>query len=210
MDGIFGIGIPEILIVVVLALIILGPQDMVKTARKLGRWVYRVYHSPTWRMIMSTSQELREVPTKFVREAGLEDTVEEIKQTTANVKSQLKEATGDVSAELKQASLDASAGLKEATGDVSAELKEARQQLGPEAQSAAALAQPEAVLTPAAPDPVPIPAPGLDSPAPVLLADPDGDGNNEAPSTAAQPVPFTPWHEPQPEAQDLNPEEFTI
>ena len=202
MDGIFGIGIPEILIVAVLALIILGPQDMVKTARMLGRWVYRVYHSPTWKMIMSTSQELRELPTKFVREAGLEDTVEDIKQTTAAVKSQLKEATGDVSAELKQASLDASAGL--------AELKEARQQLSPEAQPAAALAQPEAVLTPAAPDPAPIPAPGLDSPAPVLLADPDGDGNKEAPSTAAQPVAFTPWHEPQPEAQNPNPEEFII
>src|SRR5512146_2184169 len=101
MDGIFSIGIPEILIVIVLALIIMGPQDMVVTARKLGRWVYKVYHSPTWRMIMSTSQEIRELPTKFVREAGLEDTMEEIKTTTAGVKAQLKEATGDVTAELQ-------------------------------------------------------------------------------------------------------------
>src|SRR5512146_1088302 len=101
MDGIFSIGIPEILIVIVLALIIMGPQDMVKTARKLGAWVYRVYHSPTWRMIMSTSQEIRELPTKFVREAGLEETVKDIRHTTDDVKAQLKEASGDVSAGLK-------------------------------------------------------------------------------------------------------------
>ncbi len=118
MDGIFGIGIPEILIVVVLALIILGPQDMVKTARKLGAWVYRVYHSPTWRMIMSTSQEIRELPTKFVREAGLEETVKDIRHTTDDVKAQLKEASGDVSA-----------GLKDVADGTTSELQEARQEL---------------------------------------------------------------------------------
>ena len=197
MDGIFGIGIPEILIVVVLALIVMGPQDMVATARKLGRWVYRVYHSPTWRMIMSTSQELRELPTKFVREAGLEDTVKEIKQTTADVKSQLKEATSDVSA-----------GLKEVTSDASAELNEARQELGAETQAPAVLAQPEAALPSPAPDPAPIPEPALDPPADVVLVDPDGNENGAASSTA-QPEPFVP-HREQPEAQNTNPEEFTI
>ena len=193
MDGIFGIGIPEIIIVVVLALIIMGPQDMVATARKLGRWVYRVYHSPTWRMIMSTSQELRELPTKFVREAGLEDTVADIKQTTADVKSQLKEATSGVSA-----------GLKEVTSDASAELKEARQELGAETQAAAAPARPEAALPSAAPDPAPISEPTLESPAPVVLVDPNGNGN-EAVSSTAQPEPFAPRRE-----QSSNPEEFTI
>ncbi len=184
MDGIFGIGIPEILIVVVLALIILGPQDMVKTARKLGAWVYRVYHSPTWRMIMSTSQEIRELPTKFVREAGLEETVKDIRHTTDDVKAQLKEASGDVSA-----------GLKDVTEGTTSELQEARQELKVETGAGAgSLAQPEPSD----------PAPALDNPAPVSLVDPDGDGNKETLSPA-QPEPFVPRRE-----QNSKPEEFTI
>ena len=194
MDGIFGIGIPEILIVLVLALIILGPQDMVSTARKMGRWVYKVYHSPTWRMIMSTSQEIRELPTKFVREAGLEDTVEEIKNTTAGVKAQLKETTGDVSAELKSASSDVSAELKGASNEATGELKEARQELG-----AGAVSEPVEVLPPAGPEAA------LDAPVETVLADPDGD--NPAPASA-QPEPFTP-NRGEPEAPAPNSEEST-
>ncbi len=113
MDSFFGIGIPELLIIFVLALIILGPEDMVKTARRLGRWVYRAYHSPAWRMLISTSQELRQLPTKLVKEAGLEETVQELRQTTAEYKAQLKQATNDVTAELQGATRDISTELKE-------------------------------------------------------------------------------------------------
>ncbi len=180
MDGIFGIGIPEILIVLALALIILGPQDMVKTARKLGAWVYRVYHSPTWRMIMSTSQEIRELPTKFVREAGLEGTVEEIKNTTAGVKAQLKETTGDVAAEIKDASREATA-----------EVREARQEL-----SAGAASEPVEAL-PAVPASVSDPQPTPDLPA---LEDPGGEGD-QAGAPGAHPEPFTPSREQSPDSE---------
>lgn len=200
MDGIFGIGIPEILIVLVLALIILGPKDMVSTARKMGRWVYKVYHSPTWRMIMSTSQEIRELPTKFVREAGLEDTVEEIKNTTAGVKAQIKEATGDVSAELKSASSDVSAELKGASDEATGELKDARQELG-----AGAVSEPVEVLSPVGPEAAPSPEVALDAPVETVLADPDGD--NPAPASA-RPEPFTPQRG-EPEAPAPNSEEST-
>ncbi len=177
MDGIFGIGIPEILIVVILALIILGPQDMVKTARKLGRWVYRVYHSPTWRMIMSTSQELRELPTKFVREAGLEDTVAEIKSTTADVRAQLRETSADVSAELKDVS-----------GQASGELKEARQELDDSAQAAAS--ELKGGSLPAAPAPASLPEQPLDAPVNASPVD-EPDGARPAPASV-HPEPFSP------------------
>ncbi len=196
MDGIFGIGIPEILIVLVLALIILGPKDMVSTARKMGRWVYRVYHSPTWRMIMSTSQEIRELPTKFVREAGLEDTMEDIKNTTANVKAQLKEATGDVSAE-----------LKDATAEATGELKEARQELSAGAQAAAAaVSEPVEEPAPADPGTASTSEPAPEPPLEASLADPPGD--NPA-SASAQPQPFTPSRE-EAGAPAPNSQEFTI
>ena len=130
MEGIFGIGIPEILLVFVLALVLLGPQDMVATARKMGRWVNKLVRSPIWREIMSTSQELRDLPTKFVREAGLEETVKELKQTSQDVRSELKETTNQVSTELKQTQQEVKeetqAAIGQAKGDFQAAVGQAK------------------------------------------------------------------------------------
>ncbi len=194
MDGIFGIGIPEILIVIVLALIILGPKDMVETARKLGRWVYRVYHSPTWRMIMSTSQELRELPTRFVREAGLEDTMAAVKNTTADVRAQLKEVASGMSTELKDVA-------REASG----ELKEGRQELGDSAR--AAVLELDESLPPAAPEAASLPEPPLEPPAEASLVDPGGTGTAPA---GVQPQPFSPDRAGPEALPASDSEEFTI
>ena len=43
---IFNIGPLEILFIVILALLILGPQDMVKTARSIGKLIRKVVRSP--------------------------------------------------------------------------------------------------------------------------------------------------------------------
>ena len=104
MDGIFGVGPLEILLVLVLALIFLGPQDMVKTARSLGRAFYRLYHSPIWRQIMSTQQELRDLPTKFVREAGMEETLASLKKDGAEIRDDIRQATQSATSELTSAS----------------------------------------------------------------------------------------------------------
>ena len=122
MDGIFGVGPLEILLVLVLALILLGPQDMVKTAQQLGRTFYRLYHSPVWRQIISTQQELRDLPNKFVREAGLEDTIADLKKTSSQVQAEIKNVTSAAKAELNAASheikseIDAAA--QQAVGEV--------------------------------------------------------------------------------------------
>jgi hypothetical protein len=59
-------------------LVVMGPKDMVKTGQKLGRFVRQIIRSPAWNNMMNTSREIRELPTKFVRESGLEDDLVEI------------------------------------------------------------------------------------------------------------------------------------
>jgi len=71
--NIFNIGIPELLFILVIMLIVMGPEEMAKSARSLARWVRKVSQTPTWRMVRETSQELRELPTQLLREAGLEE-----------------------------------------------------------------------------------------------------------------------------------------
>ena len=41
----FGLGLGELLVVLVIALIFLGPEKIPKTARTLGKWVYDLKHS---------------------------------------------------------------------------------------------------------------------------------------------------------------------
>lgn len=69
----FGVGPLELLFIIVIALIVMGPQDMAKAARKLGRFLNQLYKSETWRTIMEASRNLRTLPNRLAREAALEE-----------------------------------------------------------------------------------------------------------------------------------------
>jgi sec-independent protein translocase protein TatB len=88
----FNIGILELIFILVIALIFLGPDGIVKTARSLGRTIRKIIRSPIWSMMIDTQRELREVPTKLVREAGLEEDLAEIRKTS----QELKKVSGEV------------------------------------------------------------------------------------------------------------------
>jgi Sec-independent protein translocase protein TatA len=68
----FGIGIFEILLIVLIALIFLGPQDTVRAGRNLGRAVRRFFSSEEWRTLLQTSREIRTIPDKLLEETGLD------------------------------------------------------------------------------------------------------------------------------------------
>lgn len=70
---ILGIGPLEFLAILVIALIVLGPKDMVKAGRTLGRTLRAVVSSETWRVVQSASREIRNLPNRMMREAALED-----------------------------------------------------------------------------------------------------------------------------------------
>jgi Sec-independent protein translocase protein TatA len=75
-----GIGPMELIFILILALIVLGPRDMVKTGRTAGRLLRQIVTSPMWRSIQQTSKEMRVLPTKLMREAGLEEEAKAISQ----------------------------------------------------------------------------------------------------------------------------------
>jgi Sec-independent protein translocase protein TatA len=77
----FGIGPLELLFILIIALIVLGPKDMVKAGRTLGRFMRQVVTSDTWRTIQQASRELRQIPTRLIREAGIEDLKKQLPPT---------------------------------------------------------------------------------------------------------------------------------
>ena len=69
---VLGIGPSELVLVVLIALIVLGPRDMQKAGRTLGQWLNALVHSDSWKVVQKTSHELRNLPTNLMREANLE------------------------------------------------------------------------------------------------------------------------------------------
>jgi Sec-independent protein translocase protein TatA len=79
---ILGIGPLELIFILIIALIVLGPSDMVKAGRTIGRFLRQVVTSSTWRAVTRTSDELRTLPNKLIRDAGLEEDFKEIESAT--------------------------------------------------------------------------------------------------------------------------------
>lgn len=91
-----GIGPLEILFIILIALIIFGPRDIVKASQSTGRFLRKLIMSPGWRTVQQTSRDLRNLPNKLIREAGLEEIQEDLNQfkkiaTPPDIKKEIQE-----------------------------------------------------------------------------------------------------------------------
>ena len=68
-----GVGPSELLFVVVIALIVLGPRDMEKAGRMIGKWLRRAVTSDGWKVFQETSSEIQTLPSRLMREAALDE-----------------------------------------------------------------------------------------------------------------------------------------
>ena len=190
---IFNIGPLEFILILLVAIIVLGPERMVTGARSFGRWIYKLVRSPTWRAIMSTSQEIRDLPNKIMRESGLEETMKDMQSVGTDLNNEINQAVKDVNSEVSQAAIAVSAEVNQAVKDVNAELKQNAQavnqgvalasaEANPAIQPVANESQPAEAetVTPSAPDTTissteaiaPTEVGGYDQ-APVLVAQPE-------------------------------------
>ncbi len=78
---ILGIGMPELLFIILIAMIVLGPRDMQKAGRTIGRWLRDLTTSDGWKVFQRTSREIRSLPTRLMREAQFEELDKELHQT---------------------------------------------------------------------------------------------------------------------------------
>lgn len=69
---ILGIGLPELTFIILLILVLIGPKDMARTGRTLGRWLRDFLESPAWKAMRTTGKAISDLPTQLVREANLE------------------------------------------------------------------------------------------------------------------------------------------
>ena len=100
---ILNIGPVELILILLIMFILLGPEGMVKTARQIGIWIRKLIRSPIWKDIMGYSREIRDLPTKLVRETGLDEDIKEIRKTTRDVNSEINQTIGEAKSELNTA-----------------------------------------------------------------------------------------------------------
>ncbi|MCZ2126697.1 MAG: twin-arginine translocase TatA/TatE family subunit [Anaerolineales bacterium] len=69
---ILGIGMPELIFIVVIALLILGPKDMQKAGKTIGRFLRDLTRSDGWKIFQQTSRGFRDLPTRLIRDANMD------------------------------------------------------------------------------------------------------------------------------------------
>jgi Sec-independent protein translocase protein TatA len=97
---IFNVGVLEILFILILAFVVLGPRKTIKTARDVGVWIRNLAKSPIWRDIVTTSSEIRDLPKKLMDDAELQRMVEELDLSTQEIKEMIIQAQEETETEL--------------------------------------------------------------------------------------------------------------
>lgn len=84
---ILGIGPSELVFILLIAIIILGPKDMQKAGKTIGRWLNRFVHSDGWKALQRATREIQNLPTNLMREANLEELKEINKDIEQNIQN---------------------------------------------------------------------------------------------------------------------------
>ena len=107
--NILGIGPLELIFVLLVMVLVLGPEDITKAGKKLGGFLREVRKSDAWAGITNAKRTLSDLPAALVREAELEDIKKEFDRDTSELKNISKELrTG----RLYQLDAEAEAALK--------------------------------------------------------------------------------------------------
>lgn len=71
---IFGIGPLELILIFLLALIVLGPNRMIESAKKGAGWLRKFRQSDAWK----TTRDVMDIPNQVMKETGLENEIREL------------------------------------------------------------------------------------------------------------------------------------
>lgn len=107
----FNIGFWELIVILLVALLVVGPKDLPKVARSLARGIKR----------------LRAMVDEVKRESGLGEVEQELKQVTREVKGTLQEA--DIRPELREARRTLDKELKDTSRQLEREVEEVKEDM---------------------------------------------------------------------------------
>ena len=96
------VGVLELLFVLVLAFVVMGPKRSVKVARQAGVWIRNFVKSPFWRELLTTSNEIRDLPNRIMDDAELQQMIAELDLSSQDIKDILSQTQSETSSELQE------------------------------------------------------------------------------------------------------------
>lgn len=84
--NILGVGPLELVFFLLIALLVLGPEDIVKASKKAGKWLGKFRRSETWDNVVKMSEEVKKIPKNLLEESKIEEIKEDLKKTGKIVK----------------------------------------------------------------------------------------------------------------------------
>jgi sec-independent protein translocase protein TatB len=101
---IFGIGPLEMILILIVALVFLGPKDMAKAGRTIGRTLRKITTSETWQVIIRFTKEMQNMPNRLMREAQFDEVVNEVSEEIKKPLADIKAATAETNKSLSSLS----------------------------------------------------------------------------------------------------------
>lgn len=95
-----GIGPLELLFILIIILLVVGPRDMAKTGRSIGHLLNKLYRSESWKLLNEASSTLRTLPNRLAREASLEE-LDEVRKSVQETSEEISRGLKDVDADLR-------------------------------------------------------------------------------------------------------------
>ena len=114
---IFGIGPLELLFIILIALVVLGPKDMMNSAKKAAGWIKKIRQSEVW----ESTKEVMDIPNQVMHETGLDKEIQELQKvskpftgrsvwqpTPISSKSEIKAENAPIEGKISERSTDES------------------------------------------------------------------------------------------------------
>ena len=82
---ILNVGPMELLLILFLAFVVMGPEGMVDAAGKLGKTIRKIINSSIWKEITGSYRDLSDFSEEIIRNTGLEESINEINELNNTV-----------------------------------------------------------------------------------------------------------------------------
>lgn len=98
----FNVGALELIFILLLAFIVLGPKKAIKTAGEVGQWIKKLVSSQFWQDLMATSREIQDLPNKVMEEADIKKTIEDLDRSKREFDTIVKDSGSELQENFNQ------------------------------------------------------------------------------------------------------------
>ncbi len=96
----FNVGALELVFILLIAFIVLGPEKAIKTAGDVARWIRGLTRSKFWQDLFSTSKEIQDIPKKLMEDADIKNTIADLDRSTGEIMKTFRETGMGIDKEL--------------------------------------------------------------------------------------------------------------